>query len=326
MKLCSVSILVFCVVLIAQAQLASTQDAATAEQHDAEAQDAEAQDAAAEEHAAEAQDAVALDAQDDDAVDANNDVVDSVGASNADVVEADAKLNEIDHGSDFSPLNANDVDTTAGQDAASADAQTPGSADEDAQDSADPDTSPAPEYSPSSDSTTTTSSTPAPSPTSTTPAVVSPGPREPPSNRSVAAWFRTGVEAYLSEDWKTCATALENALQEWQYFLRANIDCRLNCANEARRAAPLFDKDIEHLQHTEELVRNTLCIMKCKRRAFNGRVTTDTIAASDQKAFRDLKTYEYLQLCYYQVRGVLVGFPLLSRLDRLSDPTCPCQP
>ncbi|XP_034231113.1 prolyl 3-hydroxylase 1-like [Thrips palmi] len=258
--------LLCCVVVLLQ--LARAVDA---EEHAVD----DAQDAAVEEHVGSHQDATAVDALDD--VDPANDADNAVDANDVD------SLGEED--ADDNPIGAQQAADAQDQDAADDNPQA--AAAEDAQDAAD--TSPAPD----------TATTPSPAALST-PASVSSEPREPASNRSVAAWFRVGVEAYLSEDWKTCATALENAILEWQYFLRANIDCRLKCGQEARRQPPLFDKDIEHLQHAEELLRTTLCIMKCKRRAFHGRVTTDTIAASDQKAFRDLKAYEYLQLCYYQ--------------------------
>lgn len=124
---------------------------------------------------------------------------------------------------------------------------------------------------------------------------------EPSSNRSATEWFKLGVDAYLSEHWDGCVRAFENAIVEWHSFRQANIDCRLRCGDEARRAPRLFPDDVEHLHYAEELVRSTLCIIKCKKQAFRSRKTPEALPASEQKVFRDLKPYEYLQLCYYQV-------------------------
>ena len=124
---------------------------------------------------------------------------------------------------------------------------------------------------------------------------------EPSSNRSATEWFKLGVDAYLSEHWAGCVRNFENAIVEWNFFRQANIDCRLRCGEEARRVPPLFPDDVDHLQYAEELVRTTLCIMKCKKLAFRGRKTPEGLSTAEQRPFRELKPYEYLQLCYYQV-------------------------
>ncbi|KAK3914415.1 Prolyl 3-hydroxylase 1 [Frankliniella fusca] len=143
------------------------------------------------------------------------------------------------------------------------------------------------------------------SPASPPPPEVSPPevpPPEPAWNRSAPDWFKLGVDAYLSEHWDQCSRALENAIVEWHFFRRANIDCRMRCGEEARRAAPLYPEDVEHLHFVEEMVRATLCILKCKRRAFRGHATPDALPSAVQRTFRNLKPYEYLQLCYYQTK------------------------
>jgi hypothetical protein len=57
------------------------------------------------------------------------------------------------------------------------------------------------------------------------------------------------------------------------------------------------------LIHFERLVRNTLCIMRCKRRIF-GKNRVERI--QDKKIlvqqFEGKQIYNYLQLCYFQVR------------------------
>lgn len=50
----------------------------------------------------------------------------------------------------------------------------------------------------------------------------------------------------------------------------------------------------------ERVVRNTLCVIKCKKDVFGSRVdrNVESIVIDD---FQIRKPYDYLQLCYYKV-------------------------
>lgn len=53
-------------------------------------------------------------------------------------------------------------------------------------------------------------------------------------------------------------------------------------------------------QYYERVVRNTLCVIKCKKDVFGSRV--DRIVESHViDDFQIKKPYDYLQLCYYKV-------------------------
>lgn len=53
-------------------------------------------------------------------------------------------------------------------------------------------------------------------------------------------------------------------------------------------------------QYYERVVRNTLCVIKCKKGVFGSRV--DRIVESHViDDFQIHKPYDYLQLCYYKV-------------------------
>jgi hypothetical protein len=63
----------------------------------------------------------------------------------------------------------------------------------------------------------------------------------------------------------------------------------------------LFHRDVEGLHFYEDAVRNTLCIMRCKRAAFG----SDRVEQVSHKVLEEFDTkapYDYLQLCYYQTK------------------------
>jgi len=55
--------------------------------------------------------------------------------------------------------------------------------------------------------------------------------------------------------------------------------------------------------HFEKMIRNTLCLMRCRRRVF-GKERKERIEEPEMivKQFEEKGIYNYLQLCYFQVR------------------------
>lgn len=68
---------------------------------------------------------------------------------------------------------------------------------------------------------------------------------------------------------------------------------------------PIFSEDIEDYHFYEKKVRETLCLMKCKKL-----VTTKDIKAKQvmpeyiEVKYLERRPYEYLHICYYQVRAI----------------------
>ncbi len=60
------------------------------------------------------------------------------------------------------------------------------------------------------------------------------------------------------------------------------------------------EEEIEDLRFFEKAIKNTLCVMKCKREAF-GPERVEQVSVDTLKEFETKSPYNYLQLCYYQV-------------------------
>jgi hypothetical protein len=123
--------------------------------------------------------------------------------------------------------------------------------------------------------------------------------------------YRDGIQAYLEERWQDCIDNLEHALSQYQELKQTTVNCRIKCHEEADETRTLMGRrNIDDLQFYEKMVRNTLCLLKCGRH--NPKGGLNGLPKDVEKEFEDLKPYEYLQLCYYQVSehttAVQVGF------------------
>jgi hypothetical protein len=119
--------------------------------------------------------------------------------------------------------------------------------------------------------------------------------------------YHEGIEAYLEERWQDCIDNLEHALSGYRLLKQTDVNCRLKCHSEADGTPLMGQINIEDLQFFEKLVRKTLCLLKCSKH--NPKGGLNGLPKDVEREFEDLKPYEYLQLCYYQVSGTL---PLLK--------------
>lgn len=121
------------------------------------------------------------------------------------------------------------------------------------------------------------------------------------SAESCVKLFEQGVEAYLENRFEECVINFEKSLSKYNAYRKRLVNCRLRCKNEAELSEPLYHVDIEHLAYYEKTVRQTLCLIKCENESpeiqENFNVNNEI-----QKVFEEHKPYEYLQLCYFQVR------------------------
>jgi leucine proline-enriched proteoglycan (leprecan) len=76
------------------------------------------------------------------------------------------------------------------------------------------------------------------------------------------------------------------------------------CQGAADESSFMGPKNIDDLQFFEKLIRKTLCLLKCGKH--NPKDGLNGLPKSILKEFEDLKPYEYLQLCYYQVSEIHV--------------------
>lgn len=80
--------------------------------------------------------------------------------------------------------------------------------------------------------------------------------------------------------------------------------CRRKCKAEAIGSSPFFAENIEDLHFYERKVRETLCLMKCNQdyREIAGAEAFKQLSHATERKFIDLAIYEYLHICYFQVR------------------------
>ena len=110
--------------------------------------------------------------------------------------------------------------------------------------------------------------------------------------------YSAGKEAYLSNDFSGCVQLMEAALLDYKYYTEIITRCKLDCHTQI----PSQSAVIQHIQEMmpfEKLIRETLCLMKCKE----GKIpqTRDEFASESTRAdFERKKPYDYLQLCYYK--------------------------
>jgi hypothetical protein len=127
------------------------------------------------------------------------------------------------------------------------------------------------------------------------------------TDRACDALYRDGIEAYLEEKWQDCIDNLEHALSGYRTLKQITVNCRIKCHAEADESRTLMGpRNIDDLQFFEKMVRKTLCLLKCSRH--NPKGGLNGLPKDVEKEFEDLKPYEYLQLCYYQVSETLQLF------------------
>lgn len=123
------------------------------------------------------------------------------------------------------------------------------------------------------------------------------------AEKTCDAVYRDGIEAYLEERWQDCIDNFEHALSSYRLLKQTTVNCRLMCHAAADETSPMGPKSVDDLQFFEKMIRTTLCLLKCSKH--NPKDGLNGLPKSVLKELEDLKPYEYLQLCYYQVSGML---------------------
>lgn len=111
--------------------------------------------------------------------------------------------------------------------------------------------------------------------------------------------YKRGVSAYLENNFDECVTKLEDGLKKYSNYTQALQNCRIKCKEDAELADPLYAVDLDNMHFYEKAIRNTLCLMRCRK---NNVVLATSISVTPEtdQIYQDAKPYEYLHLCYYQ--------------------------
>ena len=117
--------------------------------------------------------------------------------------------------------------------------------------------------------------------------------------------YQYGKEAYLEEDYRSCVSLLQQALDEQRDYQQLLVECRGRCRRQAAGEPLLLAAAAADTQLAtfERLIRETRCLVQCHRSRLGQHVQHYYDSAWADDEFRDRKPYEYLQLCYYKVRG-----------------------
>jgi len=110
--------------------------------------------------------------------------------------------------------------------------------------------------------------------------------------------YLEGKEAYLDNNYKDCVTKLEAGMKDYKFYTDTVNKCKLKCSKKSQNF-PSVLKHSPDIVPFENLVQETLCVMKCKQKTLSkGRI--ENIAEKTRTDFEKKKPYDFLQLCYYQ--------------------------
>lgn len=121
-------------------------------------------------------------------------------------------------------------------------------------------------------------------------------------SRSYDILYTKAVEAYLDENWEQCVTSMNEALEDYHFYIDAQVGCRLSCQKPSSNKY-ITPQNLEDLTHWETMIKQTLCILKCKKKVLKGRA--EIISRSVSHDFESFKPYDYLQLCYFKINDLL---------------------
>lgn len=126
--------------------------------------------------------------------------------------------------------------------------------------------------------------------------------------KSLTELYVDARHAYLDNDWAKCAQGFEKAIEAYKAYLRVNVECKQKCKNEEEKrgksdliSAGANSKD---LAFYEKKVITTLCLLRCKF-SHPDYLSNDEFTSKNQlELYESLEPYNFLQLCYHQVRSM----------------------
>jgi hypothetical protein len=136
--------------------------------------------------------------------------------------------------------------------------------------------------------------------------------------KSYEELYVVAKRAYLDNDWTNCVKYMNLALGDYKLQQNVVIQCQRMCRKKLEDAKPLVDSisadgggggggggvEEADLMFYERITHNTLCLMRCKRAAFNG-TRIEQVSPDVRGEFEKKKPYDYLQLCHHQVGNII---------------------
>jgi len=115
--------------------------------------------------------------------------------------------------------------------------------------------------------------------------------------------YAKGRRAYLDNNFKECVTLIEAALSEYKSYNTVVNECKLACKqHQDKEETSSVVEFLQEYRHYEGLIQETLCLMKCKRGKINPNRREEIFNPVLVQDFATRKTYDYLQLCYFQTQ------------------------
>ncbi len=102
---------------------------------------------------------------------------------------------------------------------------------------------------------------------------------------------------------------MNEAIEDYHFYRDAVVGCRLKCHKESV-GKPLTSPQLEDMKLWERLIKQTLCILKCKKDILKNRA--EIVAKTVTADFESLKPYDYMQLCYYKVLHIIIPIQLYN--------------
>ena len=115
--------------------------------------------------------------------------------------------------------------------------------------------------------------------------------------------YDQAVEAYLEEDWDKCVRLMNEAIEDYHFYVDSQVGCRLNCQKIVSVNAmgkQISPNNLEDMKFFEKMVKQTLCLLKCKKNLLKNRA--EIVSRQIMESFEYFRPYDYLQLCYFKVK------------------------
>ena len=116
-------------------------------------------------------------------------------------------------------------------------------------------------------------------------------------------WFDLGKSAYLENNWKKCTHNFENALESYHKYVNVTLFCRHRCKNITPIQTILTENTDSELVFYEQKIHITLCLLQCKKSHTDYIDENDFVKKEIILEFENYEPYNYLQLCYYQLKN-----------------------